>query len=334
MTDTRVSEVDDVACSSVPTVVAGSGEFTAQVFAEIPPEHRIVFRRGDLSTPQSVARDTAGADAVVVDYEILTAEHIQAMAPSVKIIGFTGTGVDSIDVEAARARGIAVAYMPGISTNEVADHTVALILAGLRRLKTGDEVARSGWGEWRRVGSLRGMADTTVGLVGLGRIGHAILSRLVPFGSSILVFDPVLTEPPPEAALASSLEELLIDADVVSLQVPLTPGTRQLIGAEEFTAMKSHALLVNTSRGGVVDEEALAAALQGGVIGGAALDVVATEPLPPNAPILQAPNTLLTPHIAWYSVAAERRARDYTLHAVAAYVRGEDLPYGVLATDS
>lgn len=315
----------------VPTIVAGMGEFTAQVFKDVPAEHNINLRSASLTTPAEVARATEGADGVVVDYEILNASHIAAMAPSVKVIGYSGTGLDTVDVGAAHARGIAVVYLPGFATNEVADHTVALMLAGLRRLKLADEVARTTWSEWRRVGALRTMSDVTVGLVGLGRIGNAILARLLPFGPRVLVLDPALSAAPAGASLSESLQELLAEADLVSLQVPLTSRTRKLMGAHEFAAMKPDAIFVNASRGGVVDEEALVEALNTGSIGGAALDVVATEPLTGGELILDAANTLLTPHVAWYSASAERRSRDHTLFAVSAIVRGENLPFGVLA---
>lgn len=314
-----------------PAVVGGLGEFTRQVFAEIGVEHEIEFRFGSLETPADVARETAGADAVVIDYEVLNAGHMAAMAPSVKVIGYSGTGLDPIDVAAARERGITVVYQPGFATDEVADHTVALMLAALRGLKQADLVARSSWGDWRRVGRLRAMSDATVGLVGLGRIGTEILARLRPFGPRLIVFDPALSTAPAEAELARSLDELLAAADVVSLQVPLTAATRGLIDRRALATMKRDAILVNASRGGVVDEAALADALTSGTIAGAALDVVEHEPPAADAPILAAPNTLLTPHVAWFSEAAERRSRDNTLRSVVAVVLGEEVRHGVIA---
>lgn len=314
-----------------PVVVSGRGEFTVKVFADIPPEHDIELRSGSLATPEDVQASTQGADAVVVDYELLTSDHIAAMSRSVKIIGYSGTGLDVVDLDAARARNIAVLYLPEFATDEVAEHTVALMLAGLRRLRRADQVARTEWGEWRSIGPLRTLNGATVGLIGVGRIGSGVLRRVRAFGAEVVAYDPVAEELPEGCRPADSLDELLRVADVISLQVPLTDQTRGLLGEREFRLMKSDSLLVNASRGSVIDQRALVDALERGHISGACLDVVDKEPLDPAAPITRAPNTLLTPHVAWYSPAAERRSRDHTLYGVAAFVRGEPVQFGVLA---
>jgi D-3-phosphoglycerate dehydrogenase / 2-oxoglutarate reductase len=314
-----------------PVVVSGRGEFTVKVFADVPPEHDIELRSGSLATPEDVHVSTQGADAVVVDYELLSADHIAAMSDSVKIIGYSGTGLDVVDLEAARARNIAVLYLPGFATDEVAEHTVALMLAGVRRLRSADHVARTDWGEWRSIGPLRTLNGATVGLIGVGRIGSGVARRVRAFGADVVAYDPVATELPQGCCRAGSLDELLQTADVVSLQVPLTDQTRGLLGEREFKLMKRDSVLVNASRGGVIDERALVDALERGEIAGACLDVVEREPLDSAAPISRAPNTLLTPHVAWYSPAAERRSRDHTLYGVAAFVRGEPVEFGVLA---
>ncbi len=271
---------------------------------------------------------------MIVDDEVLDAAHVEALAGSVRIIGRSGTGLDAIDLEAARGRGVSVLNLPAFAMAEAADHTVALILASLRRLVLGGEVARSAWHDWRQVAPLRSIAQSTIGLLGAGRIGAGVIERLRPFGPRVLVLDPGLEASPAGAELAASLDDLLAAADVVSLHVPLLEATRGLIGRRELALMKPDAILVNVSRGGVVDEPALVQALVEGRIGGAALDVVATEPPDPSAPILSAPRTLLTPHVAWLSEASMARARDHTLHGVAAYLRGEELPYGALAVDA
>jgi D-3-phosphoglycerate dehydrogenase len=271
---------------------------------------------------------------VIVDDEVLRSAHVEALAPSVRVIGRSGTGLDALDLEAARRRGVSVLNLPAFATTEAADHTVALILAALRRLPLAGDVARSAWHEWRRVAPLKSIGDCTIGIVGGGRIGAAVIERLRPFGPRVLLLDPALEAAPAGAELAGSLDELLTAADVVSLHVPLVPGTRGMIGARELGLMKRDAILVNVSRGEVVDEAALVAALRDGSLGGAALDVVASEPPDPAAAILSAPRTLLTPHVAWLSEASMARARDHTLLAVAAFLRGEELPYGALAVDA
>ena len=161
-----------------------------------------------------------------------------------------------------------------------------------------------------------------------------MIDRLRPFGARLLAFDPAATAPPAGVELTDTLDELLARADAVSLHVPLVEGTRGMIGRRELATMKHDAVLVNVSRGALVDEPALVEALGEGRLGAAALDVVADEPPDASAAILSAPRVLLTPHVAWLSEASEARARDHTLHAVVACLRGDELPHGALAVDA
>ena len=292
------------------------------------------LRFADLGSPDAVARATEDADAVIVDDEALPGDHVEALAPTVRIIGRSGTGLDAIDLEAARRRGVSVLNLPAFATTEAADHTVALMLAALRRLPECDDLARTAWHDWRRVAPLASVGGSTIGIVGAGRIGRAVLERLRPFGPRLLVFDPVADSAPPGATRVETLDELLADADVVSLHLPLTPATHHAIGRRELALMKPDAVLVNVSRGDVVDEPALVEALHAGHLRAAALDVVAGEPPDPSAPILSAPRTILSPHVAWQSDASMARARDHTLHSVAAFLRGDDPPFGALAVDA
>lgn len=314
------------------TVVAGNHAVTKEIFGEIPRHHRVELRFADLTDPEDVLAATAGAQAIVVDDEPLTAAHIDAMAPSVRVIGKLGTGFDTVDVEAARGRGLAVIYLPGSAVDEVADHTVALILASVRGLRDADRIAREEWNDWRKIGRLRTMRECTVGIVGLGRIGKAVFERLRPFGCQLLAFDPAVESDPEGGTVVGGLEDLLRAADVVALQVPLSPATTALIGRAELALMKPDAVIVNTSRGGVIDQAALVEALAGGQIGGAALDVIAAEPPDRGDPILGAPGTLLSPHVAWYSQGAEGRMRDHLLQAVGDFIRGEAASVGSLLT--
>lgn len=312
-------------------VVAGNHPVTVQVFAGSAEDHPVDLRFEDLTAPSAVAEATAGAQAVVVDDEELSRDHIEAFASSVCVIGKLGTGLDSVDVAAARENGVEVVYLPGSAVNEVADHTVAFILGAARGLLQGDTIAREDWDGWRRVGRLLVMSDSTVGMIGLGRIGHAVVRRLQPFGCRILVVDPALADPPEGTTLLSDVDELLSGSDIVNLQVPLIPSTHGLIGRRDLALMKPDALIVNTTRGGVIDQTALADALVGGRLGGAALDVLVDEPPALDDAILHAPRTLLTPHVAWYSASAEKRMRDNTLRAVSDFLRGEPLTVGALA---
>jgi D-3-phosphoglycerate dehydrogenase len=215
-----------------------------------------------------------------------------------------GIGVDTIDVAAATARGIVVANAPTYCVDEVSDHAAALALSLARRVAALDRTVRErGWEAAQgELGGVRRLRSRTLGVVGMGRIGALVAQKLYPFVGRTLGYDPNLT---PEViaergAEPVSLETLLREADIISLHVPLSAETRGLIGVEALDLMKPTALLVNTSRGPIVDEAALAQALSNGRLGGAALDVVAAEPLPADSPLLSVDRRrlVLTPHAA------------------------------------
>ena len=230
-------------------------------------------------------------------------KELLAQLPALRVVGTATVGFDHIDIEAAEERGVAVLSVPDYCTQEVADHTLALLYALLRGVVALDrEVQQGGWNP-RAAGALRTLAELRVGIVGLGRIGGAVATRLLALGVEVWANDVL------PVALAGvqfvELDELLSECDVVTLHVPLTRETRGLIGRAELGSMKRDALLVNTSRGAVVDVGAVLEALRAGRLGGAALDVLPQEP-PPVAPL--APNLVLTPHAAYYSEAAEERS--------------------------
>ncbi len=298
-------------------------------FADRP----VTVRMASLATPDAIARETAMADGVIVTTNPLPSAAIAALGPRIRIIGRAGIGLDAIDLEAAERRGIAVFHTPDYATEEVATHAVALILALNRRLMEGNAIARGRWTAWRDLAPIEPLHEQTVGVVGCGRIGRAVIARLAPLVRDVIAFDPYAPEAPPGARLAASLDELLHQSAVVTLHSPLTPDTRHMIGARELAALPRGAHLVNVSRGPLIDEPALIEALAGGQIGAAALDVLEAEPLPPDAPILAAPNVLLSPHVAWYSVASERRTRVMTVDGMLTYLEGRPVRDGRLAVD-
>jgi D-3-phosphoglycerate dehydrogenase len=223
--------------------------------------------------------------------------------PSLRVVGTASVGFDHIDVDAADAHGVAVVNVPDYCTQEVADHTLALLYALLRGIVSLDrDVARGGWSA-KAAGPLRTLAGLRVGIVGLGRIGGAVATRLLALGAEVWAHD--LLPVSREGVRFAALDELLAECEAVTLHVPLTAETRGLVGRTEIEWMRPGALLVNTSRGAVVDEGAVILALRSGRLGGAALDVLVREP-PPMAPL--APNLILTPHAAYYSEASEARA--------------------------
>lgn len=241
--------------------------------------------------------------AVLTMPEQAVGEELMSQLPALRVVGTASVGFDHVDIEAAERRGVAVVSVPDYCTEEVADHTLALLYALLRGVVALDRsVARGDW-DAKAAGALRTLAGLHVGIVGLGRIGGAVATRLLVLGAEVWATDvlPVARD----GVRFVELDELVAECDVVTLHVPLTNETRGLLGRSAIASMRPDALLVNTSRGGVVDVGAVLQALRGGRLGGAALDVLPQEP-PPMAPI--APNLIITPHAAYYSEAAEERS--------------------------
>ena len=241
------------------------------------------------------------------------------------MIGRYGVGVDNVDVDAASERGIAVVNVPDYCVEEVATHTVALLLAGWRRLALSRELIDSGrWGEWKALRPIQPLSSSTLGLVGIGRIGSEVIRLAGPFFGRVISFDPV--QSPPDGVEAVTLDEVFEQADVVSLHCPLTEQTHNLVNAERLEAMKPGSLLVNVSRGGLIDTAALNDALRSGAIAGAALDVLPQEPPDAEDPLLGAPNLLLTNHSAWYSEASLVNLRRLLTERCCAALAGQPVP--------
>src|ERR1700760_2814187 len=267
----------------------------------------------DLSQPETVAESTAGADAVVVTLQRLTTEIVGAFAPSVRVIGRAGVGLDTIDLTTAADRGIAVFNQPAYGAPEVATHALALLLALERRLRPSDTFVRDGWQGALDLGGIRPLAEATAGVVGGGRIGQAFAERVRPLVHEVVVYDPAPVSLPPGVDRAVSLPELLGRSHLLSLHLPLVPATRGLIGRDELLMLPAGAIVINVARGGLVDEDALAELLRSGHLAGAGFDVFETEPLPHTSPLLDAPNTLFSPHSASASVRSAYRLSHWTI---------------------
>jgi D-3-phosphoglycerate dehydrogenase / 2-oxoglutarate reductase len=289
------------------------------------------LRLSVLDTPEQVARETAAADAVVVTIEPMPRASIERLGPGVRIIARAGIGLDAIDLDAARERGIAVFHTPDYATEEVATHAVALILALNRKLLDGDRVARTEWRAWSQLKPIKPLSELTVGVVGLGRIGQAVIDRLRPFTAGIVGFDSYASEPVSGVETVATLDELLARCDVLTLHVPLTDETRGLIGARELALLRPGAVVVNVARGALIDQEALASALRTGHLGGAGLDVLVVEPPNPGDPMLTAPGVILSPHFAWYSQASNRRMREMAIDGLLDYLAGREPSVGRIA---
>ncbi len=284
----------------------------------------------DLSRADTVRESTGDADAVVVTLQRLSDDVITAFAPSVRVIGRAGVGLDTIDLTTAGKRGIAVINQPAYAAAEVATHALALLLALERRLSLSDAFVRAGWRGPLDLGGVRALDDATVGVVGGGRIGQAFVERVRPLVRQVVVYDPAPVSLPPGVERAADLPDLLRRSDMLSLHLPLIPATRGLIGRDELRLLPAGAVVVNVARGGIVDEDALAELLHSGHLAGAGLDVFETEPLPATSPLLAAPNTLFSPHSASASGRSAQRLSHWTIGDAIEYLASGSVTHGSL----
>lgn len=275
-------------------------------------------------------RQARGVDGIYcLINDRIDAEVLDAAGPQLRVVSTMSVGYDHVDAAACRARGIAVGNTPGVLTETTADLALALLLATARRLTEAAQAVRDGaWGAWQPEWMTgRDLHGSTIGIVGLGRIGMAVARRLRGFGCRLLYHGP---EPKPEAqtvgAAYVTLEELLAQSDFVTLHCPLNDSTRHLIRAETLRLMQPTAVLINTTRGGVVDQDALYAALRDGAIAAAGLDVTTPEPLPPDHRLLTLPNCVVLPHIGSATIATRERMAMMAAENLIAGMRGRPLP--------
>jgi len=272
-------------------------------------------------TPQEVAEAVRGARVAVVQFAPLSREAIAGLAPGATAIRY-GVGYDNFDLAALRDHGVRGAYVPDYCTDEVADHTAAMLLGLMRKLSALDGSVRAGeWATQTVAPPLKPFREATVGFLGFGRIAQEVRARLAPFGFSFIATDP--NQSPQEGVRLVDLPTLLAQSDALSLHAPSTPETLRIIGREALAAMRPTAVIANSARGDLIDEGALAEALGAGRLAGAALDVFAAEPLPMDSPLRSAPNLMLSPHSAWYSDAAVRRLQGLVADEIGRALRGE-----------
>lgn len=281
-------------------------------------------------SPALLCERVQGADALLsLLTERIDEAVLEAAGPSLKVIANMAVGFDNVDLAAATRRRIPVGNTPGVLTDATADLTLALLLAAARRLPEGQAQVREGrWLTWEPMGLLgRDLRGATLGIFGFGRIGQAVARRAQGFGMRVLFTNR--TQRAFEGARQVSFDALLSASDFLSVHAPLTPDTRRLFADEVFGAMKRTAVFVNTSRGGLVDQEALHRALTSGTIVGAALDVTDPEPLPASHPLLSLPNCLIVPHVGSATVATRDAMATLSAQNVLAGLRGELLPHCV-----
>ena len=267
----------------------------------------------------------AEADALIVRNRTKVDAAVLDAAPRLRVVGRLGVGLDNIDVAACEARGIAVFPATGANAGAVAEYVIGTAMALLREAYT--RSAETAAGKWPRpaLSNGREISGKTLGLIGFGGIGQLTARLARGLGVNVIAYDPMLADDAPvwqsSGVGRRSFGELLAQADIVSLHVPLTPETRNLMGAPALSSMKRGAVLINTSRGNIVDEAALANAIISGHLGGAAIDVFDQEPLPAGSPLASAPNTILTPHIAGVTVESNTLVSALIAERVGAYLR-------------
>jgi len=269
-------------------------EIERRIFADAGIE----VHQASCRTEDDVLAAGTGAAALLVQYAPVSA-RVLAGLPALRVVGRYGTGLDPIDLPAAAARGIGVVCVPDYSIQEVSDHAIALALALCRQVVTYSNAVRAGRWDLRVGGRLRRLSTLRFGVIGLGRIGQAVARKAAALGFDVAGYDVV--EPQDAGVPLVGLEELLGTSDVVSLHLPLSAQTRHLIDASRLALMRPSAVLVNTSRGGVVDQAALGAAIARGRLAGAALDVLDPEPPCPADPLVLSDRVIITPHVAFYS---------------------------------
>ncbi len=305
--------------------------------AELEGVAEVVYDHTLYRDPDRLASKAAGAHGLVVRNQTLVDETLLERVPELKVVGRLGNGLDNIDLDAAHRRGVQVVYAPEGNAVPVAEYTIGAAIVLSRRLVAAHlDTAAGGWDRQAFTGGE--LAEMTVGIIGVGRIGELVARRLKAFGARLLGFDPRLTENDlivTESGLKLvGWKEIFTRSDLITIHVPLTPETAGLIGRQELALMKPTALLINTARGGVIDETALYEALSTGRIAGAALDVRRREPPGPRGPepdFARLPNVLLTPHIAGLTREAHVKVTRTVLRDVMRVIQGEAPRFPVFA---
>jgi glyoxylate reductase len=310
-----------------PKVLVSTGKlnFPEDLAESLRPLADIAYVQGDY------AEQLREATAVVVSMEAVNDAYL-AKAPKLKVVARFGVGYDTVDVEACTRRKVYVTYTPDVLSAAVADITWALILGFMRRIPEADRFTREEWGKRAR-GFPFGwdISGKTLGFLGLGRIGSEAAKRAQGFDVKMIYRDIV---PKPElerlyGVKPVGFEELLRTSDILSIHVPLLPSTRHIIGRKELAMMKTTAIIINTSRGPVIDQDALTEALKTRRIAGAALDVFEEEPIPLTHPLLKLDNLVVTPHIASATRETRRRMAERCAESVRALLEGKRPPFMV-----
>ena len=300
--------------------MSNRGKFTVVVtdydYPELDIERRIITEAGGTLIPaqcrseEEVIQKAKDAHGLLTQYAPISRKVIEALSQC-RVIARYGIGVDNIDISAATQRKIVVVNVPSYCEEEVASHTLALILACVRKIFLFNQAIRKGNWDWKLGRPIVRLSEQKLGLIAFGKIAKMVARKARAFGFSLMGFDPYVSDEEfaAEGVRKVDLDYLLKNSDIICVHAPLTQETRHMLGREEFKKMKSSSFLVNTSRGAVVDEKALYEALREGQIAGAALDVLEEEPPGKDSPLLKLDNVIFTPHVAWYSESSLKELR-------------------------
>jgi D-3-phosphoglycerate dehydrogenase len=297
-----------------------------QIEADILSAAGLPFELLDCKSEEDLIAQLQGVEVVLNQYAPFT-KRVFSSLPDLRLIVRYGVGLNHIDLEAAAAAGVAVCNVPDYGMNEVSDHAVALSLALVRKLVPMDASTHAGRWDYSEAIPIRRQSQMTVGVVGIGRIGSLYAQKMHALGFRVVAFDPDRDR---SRALGEAIEmvtfdELLGQSDVISIHCPLSSNTRNLFDDFALRRMKSGAYIVNTARGGLIDEDALADALREQRLGGAGLDTLALEPMRMESPLRGLDRCILTPHMAWYSEDAALELKCKVAEEAVRYARGEKL---------
>lgn len=270
------------------------------------------------------------ADAILNQYAPISRRVIESLE-NTKIISRYGVGVNTIDIDAAKEKGITVANVPDYGMEEVSNHALALLLSSARKVTLLNKEVKKGNWDFKVCVPIHRFNEQTVGVLGFGRIPRRFIEKVKPLGFKTAAYDPFVSA----AAMAAvgvqkmELDEIIAEADYLSIHVPLIDDTYHLINEERLKQMKRNAVIINTARGPIIDEKALSDALEKGVIAGAALDVTENEPVSTDSPLLTMDNVIITPHSAWYSEEAMVELRQKAARNIVQVLNGEITPYAL-----
>ncbi|WP_303224622.1 C-terminal binding protein [uncultured Dialister sp.] len=278
-------------------------------------------------TEDDIVRECKDADGLLDQYAPIGRKVIEAL-PNLKVVARYGVGFNTVDLAAATEYGVCVINVPDYCQDEVSNQAFALMMACMRKITVLNDQVQSGKWDYKVAKPIHRMMGQTLGLLGFGRIPKVLAKKAAAFGLNLVAYDPFLKQEDVKGynVTLMSLEEVLKTSDIISLHMPLFKETEKIIDAKAFDLMKSTAIIINTSRGPLIDEDALYDAIKYGKIAGAGLDVTSIEPLPADSKLRGLKNVIITPHAAWYSEEAEKELKTKAAHGAGEIISGYDMP--------